>query len=1032
MIPRVALRIGVCFSLVGSAITLGVCDNAEGGPAGSAALKISLVAQPTQLAVTGHEVGEPNDQYAILLTNIGGVPSSGQITLTDTLPEGVTIANGIEGSGWACPVAKGANVVTCVYNGEVPALGQSSTLTLPVAVATKGTVTNKVTVSGGDALTTSVSLLTKIGSNKAPFAFLDFSSQASDIFGMPYIQAGGHPYALTTILDFPQWEGEGSLSPERPVRLPRAMRVDLPAGLIGDPRVVSQCTMVAVLVDSCPSSSRVGTSFIDFGAGIAGGSGPVYNVVPESGYPAEFAVYDEKVARPVFMYASVRTSSDYGVRLFVPNIPPAASLTNVVVTFFGDPQGVDGGGNSSAAFFTNPSDCTHGPFITKAEVDSWEEPENWVMTESQAVSASDCDRLEFQPALSLHPNTPLADEPTGYTTDLEVPQSQATGLEGLATPPVMNATVTFPEGVSLAAGAADGLAGCSADGPEGINLTSAEPGHCPLASQIGTAEAVTPLLEQPLKGHIYVALPGCGGAGNGCTEADVTNGTLFGAYLELEGSGVVIKQHLNLSVNPLTGQLTTSVKNAPQQPFSDLKITLKDGPRAPLSNPQTCGQARTSSDITPWSSPQTPDAIPVSEFAVTGCNGFPFAPSFEAGSTYPTAGAYTNITATISRSDRQQDISAVQAQAPSGLLAMLSHVTLCGEEQANAGTCSSASEVGTVAASAGAGSHPYWVTGKVYLTGPYNGAPFGVSIVVPAKAGPFNLGTVISRARIDIDPTTAAATITSNALPQIIDGVPLRVQTINFALNRQQFAFNPTNCEAKQLTATISAAQGAVAHVSSPFAVGGCKNLPFDPGFTVATRSPGSKKKGTSFAVKISSEQGQANIHSVAVKLPKQLPSRLTTIQQACPEATFAANPATCPAGSLVGYVKGTTPVLPVPVVGPVYLVSHGGAAFPDIEMVLQGEGVRVDLVGSIDIAHGVTSSTFAGVPDVPITKFEVNFPEGPHSALTTNGSLCPKRGLVMPVTIVGQNGRRLVRSVKVAVSGKCAAVKPKAKKARK
>ena len=304
--------------------------------------------------------------------------------------------------------------------------------------------------------------------------------------------------------------------------------------------------------------------------------------------------------------------------------------------------------------------------------------------------------------------------------------------------------------------------------------------------------------------------------------------------------------------------------------------------------------------------------------------------------------------------------------------------------------------------------------------------------MVPAKAGPFNLGTVISRARIDIDPTTAAATITSNALPQIIDGVPLRVQTINFVLNRQQFAFNPTNCEAKQLTATISAAQGAVAHVSSPFAVGGCKNLPFDPGFTVATRSPGSKKKGTSFAVKISSEQGQANIHSVAVKLPKQLPSRLTTIQQACPEATFAANPATCPAGSLVGYVKGTTPVLPVPVVGPVYLVSHGGAAFPDIEMVLQGEGVRVDLVGSIDIAHGVTSSTFAGVPDVPITKFEVNFPEGPHSALTTNGSLCPKRGLVMPVTIVGQNGRRLVRSVKVAVSGKCAAVKPKAKKARK
>ena len=323
-----------------------------------------------------------------------------------------------------------------------------------------------------------------------------------------------------------------------------------------------------------------------------------------------------------------------------------------------------------------------------------------------------CGRLQFDPAISVAPSVPLADGPTGYNVGLEVPQSQTSGVEGLATAELKNATVTFPQGVSLATGAADGLAGCQAEGPEGIGLTSTEVGHCPLASQVGTAEAVTPVLEQPLKGRVYVALPGCGGPGNECTEADVTNGTLFGAYLELEGSGVVIKQHLGLSVNPLTGQLTASVKNAPQQPFSDLKITLKDGPRAPLANPQTCGQARTSSDITPWSSPQTPDAIPVSEFAVTGCNGFPFAPSFEAGSTYPTAGAYTNITATISRSDRQQDISAVQAQAPSGLLAMLSHVTLCGEEQANAGTCSSASEVGTVAASAGAGSHPYWVTGR--------------------------------------------------------------------------------------------------------------------------------------------------------------------------------------------------------------------------------------------------------------------------------------------------------------------------------
>jgi hypothetical protein len=247
--------------------------------------------------------------------------------------------------------------------------------------------------------------------------------------------------------------------------------------------------------------------------------------------------------------------------------------------------------------------------------------------------------------------------------------------------------------------------------------------------------------------------------------------------------------------------------------------------------------------------------------------------------------------------------------------------------------------------------------------------------------------------------------------------VPLRVQTVNVTVNKSQFMFNPTNCAAKQITATLASAQGVSTQVSSPFAAGGCKNLPFNPGFKVSTRAPGSKKKGTSLDVKVTSAPGQANINSVSVSLPKQLPSRLTTIQQACPEATFAANPATCPVGSLVGIATGTTPVLPVPVSGPAYLVSHGGAAFPNLELVLQGEGVRVDLTGNIDIKHGITSSTFANIPDVPISNFDLRLPEGKYSALTPNGNLCAK-SLTMPTTLVGQNGRRLVRSTKIAVAG--------------
>lgn len=810
------------------------------------------------------------------------------------------------------------------------------------------------------------------------------------------------------------------------------MEIDLPDGFLGNPQVVSQCTMVQVFARSCPASSQVGTFFINFAQGLFTGHGamPIYNVVPEVGFPAEFVFFVEGINRPAFMYASVRAGPDYGLHLSIPNIPPAAEAANVVASFFGDPQTLDGGENSPMAFFTNSSDCSGGPPITRIEADTWEKPEYWVKAEAQGSQVTDCGPLQFEPALKVTPHTTLSDEPTGYDVDVEVPQSQSTGLEGLATPNLKSATVTLPQGVSISPGAGDGLAGCPAGGQEGINLTSNAAGHCPLASQIGTAEAHTPLLADPLKGHVYVAFPGCGGENQSpCTNADTTNGTLFSAYLELEGAGVVIKQHGTLSANPATGQLTASFRNAPQFPFDDLKLTLKDGPRAPLSNPQTCGDALTTSDMTPWSSPQTPDAIPSSLFTVMGCEGSPFSPSFEAGSTNPAAGAYTNFTTTLGRSDRQQNISAIQAHLPPGLLASISHVTLCGEPQAAEGSCPADSKIGTATAAAGAGSHPLTVSGPVYLTGPYKGAPFGLSIPVPAKAGPFNLGTITTRAMLNVDSTTAAATITSDPLPQIFDGVPLRVQTVNVTVNRQQFIFNPTNCEAKQVTATIVSAQNTAAQVSSPFAAGGCKNLPFNPGFKVSTRAPGSKKNGTSFDVKVSSAPGQANLRSVSVSLPKQLPSRLTTIQQACPEATYAANPATCPAGSLVGIAKGTTPVLPVLITGPAYLVSHGGAAFPDIKVILQGEGVRIDLTGSINIKGQITSSTFASIPDAPISSFDLNFPAGRHSALTTNGNLCAKP-LIMPTTILGQNGRRLVRSTRVAVAG-CPKKKPAPKKKR-
>jgi hypothetical protein len=580
-------------------------------------------------------------------------------------------------------------------------------------------------------------------------------------------------------------------------------------------------------------------------------------------------------------------------------------------------------------------------------------------------------------------------------------------------------------------------------GPDGMSHLVA--GHCPPASQIGTVEISTPVLQSPLEGRVYLAQPQCGGPGNPCTPADATNGKLFGLYLEAEGSGVVVKLAGSVSADPGTGRLSARFSENPQFPFSEVTIHLKGGERAPLANPRGCGEALAQADLTPWSSPITPDAIAFSAFNVSwdggseGCpEKLPFAPALVAGPVNVAAGQYSPFTLTLSRGDRMQDLSRLQIKLPTGLLGMLSKVSLCGEPQAREGSCGEASQVGTTTVAVGSGPHPLWVQGRVYLTGPYGGAPFGLSTVVPAVAGPFNLGNVVVRARIDADPHTAQITVTTDPLPQMLDGVPLRIQTLNVAVNRAGgFTFNPTNCARKQTTATIEAAQGASASLSAPFVAGGCKSLPFAPKFTVSTQGASSKKSGASLDVKVTSAGlGQANIAKVLVSLPKQLPARLTTLQQACPEATFAANPATCPIGSNVGTATAVTPVLNEPVTGPAYLVSHGGAAFPDLILILQGQGVRLDLIGNTNIKKSITTSSFAAVPDAPISSFELKLPQGPHSALTSNlpaaarGNLCAAK-LIMPTTITGQNYAVIKQSTRIAVIG-CPKVRARKASARR
>jgi hypothetical protein len=1046
---------------------------------------ISTVAQPTNfsssrnaecakaVAEEGHALeGIPSqhcDRFMVTVPNAGSQPSQPEnakgerqpATIALQLPRGMTavsIAAGQFEEGLPAPKLEcDLSTVSCTASEPVPP-GRALAMVVDVEASAEasGTVTGSATVSGGGATTVTALVSATINAGAAAFGVAGFQLEAAGVDGALDTRAGDHPYALTTNLQFNTTKyPTGEVGPEGgtvplylPVQDAKDIVVDIPPGLVGNPQATPRCPAY-LNGGGCPTSTIVGAIGIDGEYAESPGveRHPIYNLVPEHGYPAEFGF--TYLSHDFVMYASVtHASSGYGLRVTVPGLPRlkhSLEITGITLTFFGDPAVQDGGATSPAAFFTNPMDCTAGPLNAKVAVDSWQNPGVFVSKETTSYQhVIGCNALQFQPTIALQPETTQADEPSGYNVDLNVPQALNV-FPVPATAELKKAVVTLPEGVSVSPSAADGLVGCQETGPEGIDipkgglppdkagegetigadgLSHLMAGHCPGGSTLGTVEITTPLLAGPLHGHVYLAQPKCGGAGQpACTEASASNGELFRLYIEAEGSGVVIKLPGTVSADPATGRLTATFANNPQLPFSDLRLQFKGGPRAPLANPQACGSFTTTSELSPWSAPETPDATPSSSFAVSCPGSTAFNPSFTAGTITPNAGGFSPFTLTFARRDREQDLSGISVRMPPGLLGKLSTVEQCPEPQASQGACAQQSMIGHATVGAGPGSQPYYVNGGVFLTGPYKGAPFGLSIVVPAVAGPFNLGNVIVRATINIDPHTAQITATSDPLPQIIDGVPLRLQNITVTTDRPGFMFNPTNCEAQTISAKIAAAQGATASVSSPFAVGGCKSLPFKPSFSASTQGKTSKVNGASLTVKITQQTGEANIHKVNLQLPISLPSRLTTLQKACTEAQFNANPAGCPEGSFIGTATASTPVLSVPLTGPAILVSHGGAAFPDVVFVLQGEGIRIDLVGNTDIKKGITFSRFETVPDAPISSFETSLPEGPHSVLGANtpanakGSFCSSK-LLMPTTITGQNGAVVTQSTNIAVTG--------------
>jgi hypothetical protein len=663
------------------------------------------------------------------------------------------------------------------------------------------------------------------------------------------------------------------------------------------------------------------------------------------------------------------------------------------------------------------------------EADSWEEPHNVVSaTLVEPLPALEgCNRLPFGAQMVLAPEVATASTPTGLEVKVHVPQDVALNPSGLAESTLRDTTVTLPEGLILNPSGADGLQACT---EAQVGFTGVEAGadvftpglpspFCPDAAKVGTVTITTPLLPNPLKGAVYLGSP----APEGETGRNPF-GSLIAIYIVAEDpvSGVLVKLPGEVIPDPTTGRLVASFEHTPQLPFEDLTVHFFGGARAPLSTPAYCRSYTTATSFTPWSGGAPVN--PTSSFAITsGANGspcadpLPFSPTMTAGSTNLQAGTFAPFTMTMSREDGNRNLAGIAVHMPPGLLGRLSSVTPCPEPQAAEGSCGPQSLIGHTLTSVGLGPDPYAVAGTVFITGPYKGAPYGLSIVTPAVAGPFDLGSVVVRARITVDPYTSALTVTSEPLPTILHGIPLQIKHVNVTVDRPGFTFNPTNCSHLSISATISGERGATAPVSVPFEVANCATLPFKPKLTALTLARTSKVGGAALHVKVVSGAGQANIAQVRVLLPKVLPSRLSTLQKACLAATFNANPGSCPAGSVVGTATAVTPVLPQPLTGPAYLVSHGGAEFPDLVIVLQGDGVTLDLVGNTDIKHGITSSTFETVPDAPISTFDLVLPEGPHSALGATANLC-RTNLTMPTTITGQNGAVIRQTTRIAVSG--------------
>jgi hypothetical protein len=877
-----------------------------------------------------------------------------------------------------------------------------------------------------------------------------FSFEDLDEADDPYTQAGGHPYEWTTTI---------KLNTPPAANL-KDVVTELPPGLIGNPTATPACTRYDMSISRCSGAAQVGVIHIeDFGKENL--SVGLYHVVPTAAAPAEFGAVIASYAR-VFIAANVRTGGDYGVTAESLNASAQAGITEVSVTLWGVPAAASHDAERGCAtpdpngqyetpcsanqpqlkpFLTNPTSCS-GSLTATLHVDSWQAPGEFVDAATEMPPITGCNQLEFNPTIEARPTTNVADSPSGLHVDLHVPQSNACNPGppvscGTAEANLKDTVVTLPKGIAVNPSAAGGIEGCS---PAQLELHGPEPAQCPDAAKIGTVEVDTPLLDHPLPGAVYLAAP-----------HDNPFDSLLAIYIAVDDpeSGVVVKLAGHVVPDPATGQLTATFDENPQLPFEDFKLDFFKGTHASLRTPPTCGAYRTTSTLTPWSAPESgPPATPSDSYRISAAPGGgpcpqsegqePHTPSFEAGTETPLAGAFSPFVLRLARADGSQELKGINTVLPPGLVGKLAGLAECSdaqlaqaksrehegggaEEQANP-SCPAFSQVGVVNVGAGAGAAPYYVPGYAYLAGPYKGAPLSLAIITPAVAGPFDLGTVVVRAALYVNPETAQITAKSDPIPTILQGIPLDVRSIAVKMDRPDFTLNPTSCEPMAVEGEALSVQNRVASLSNPFQVGGCSALAFKPHLKLHLK--GGTKRGAHPALRaqLTMPAGGANIARAAVTLPHSEFLDQAHIRTICTRVVFAEGTVPgekCPPGSIYGHAEATTPLLASPLSGPVYLRSSSNK-LPDLVAALNGQ-IQVVLDGTVDSVKGGIRNRFEVVPDAPVTKFTLSMRGGSKSLLENSTNLCAKPNRATG-RFTGQNGK--TDDYKPVVQVKCGKAK--------